>query len=118
MRQLQPLPRGTTQHQVDVVHGNFNVVIVEPSDFPLGPVHNSSVSRDGDGHLVHVAHGVAELRVLVRLSLFAIEWAVVAVVVVSVALGTAQGSQHAADAGTLARVLNLRIETEWLRTPM
>ena len=103
---IATLSRGSTQHQVDVVHGDFNFVIVEPSDVLLGTLHNSSVERDRDVDLVHVAHGIAELRVVVRLSLVGIEWAVLAVVVFSVALATAQGSQHAAGARTLERVAN------------
>ena len=79
---------------MDVAYGNFNFVIVEPSDCPLAPLHNSSVSRDGDVYLVHMAHGVAELRVAVRLSFVGIGWAVLAVVVFSVALAAAQGSQQ------------------------
>ena len=91
---------------MDVAYGNFNFVIVEPSDVSLGTLHNSSVDRDSDVDLVHVAHGIAELRVVVRLSLVAIERAVLAVVVFRVALATAQGSQHAAGAITLGRVAN------------
>ena len=91
---------------MDVAYGNFSFVIVEPSDCPLALLHNSSVSRDGDVYLVHMAHGVAELRVAVRLSFVGIGWAVLAVVVFRVALASAQGSQHAAGARTLGRVAN------------
>ena len=101
---IATLSRGSTQHQVHVVHGNFDFVIVEPSDVLLGTLHTSTVEKDSDVHLVHVAHGIAELRVVVRVSLVAIERAVLAVVVFRVALATAQGSQHAAGARTLGRV--------------
>ena len=103
---IATLSRGTTQHQVHVVYGDFNFVIVEPSYVSLGTLHNSSVDRDGDVHLVHVAHGIAELRVVVRLSLVGIKRAVLGVVVFRVALATAQGSQHAAGVRTLGRVAN------------
>ena len=98
--------RGTTEHQVDVAYGNFNFVIVEPSDCLLALLHDSSVSRDGDVYLVHMAHGVAELRVAVGFPFVGIGWAVLAVVIFRVAPATAHGSQHAAGGRTLGRVAN------------
>ena len=103
---------------MDVAHGYFNFVIVEPYDFALALLHNSSVNTNGDVYLVHVTHVVAFLRVGVSFACSAEEWAVFGVVADIAAAGALQESHHSSAAGTQARALSLRIEPEWLRTPM
>ena len=93
-------------------------MIVKTSYFALALLHTCSVNTDGDVYLVHVGHVVAHLRVGVRLSCSAKEWAVFGVVADIAAAGALQESHHSSAAGTQARALSLRIEPQWLRISM